>query len=156
GNQTEYSYGSGTYAPQQDYGWGYGYADMYPSVYGYGYGGWGWSPYWGSAFGYGCGWGCGYGWGYGGWNNWNRGWHDRGEANRFLNNRGIDGNRAASDASNRWSNARGAGGVGERAAQNYHRPGGSGSTSGFRPSEGSRYGGYSNRGGSRGGGGGRR
>jgi hypothetical protein len=156
GNQAEYSYASGTYAPQQDYGWGYGYADMYPSIYGNGYGGWGWSPYWGSAFGYGCGWGCGYGWGYGGWNNWNRGWHDRGDANRFLNNRGIDGNRAASDASNRWSDARGAGGVGERAAQNYHRPGGSGSTSGFRPSEGSRYGGYSNRGGGSRGGGGRR
>ena len=158
GNQAEYSYGSGTYAPQQDYGWGYGYADMYPSVYGYGYGGWGWSPYWGSAFGYGCGWGCGYGWGYGGWNNWNRGWHDRGEANRFLDNRGLNGNRAASNAANRWSNARGAGGDFNRAAQNYHRPGGSGGTSGFRPSEGSRYGGYANRGGGRGGarGGGRR
>jgi len=181
GNQTEYSYGSGTYAPQQDYGWGYGYADMYPSVYGYGYGGWGWSPYWGSAFGYGCGLGYGYGWGYGGWSNWNRGWHDRGAVDRALNNRGIDGNRTAAGAANRWSNARAGdgfrggagqrggagdrgiagdrGNAGDRGMSGYHRPGGADSVSGFRPAEGSRYGGYANRGGeSRGGsrGGGRR
>lgn len=165
GNQAEYSYGSGTYAPQQDYGWGYGYADMYPSVYGYGYGGWGWSPYWGSAFGYGCGWGCGYGWGYGGWNNWNRGWHDRGAANRFMDNRGLDGNRGSDGSrgfdgdrggSNRWSGARGDGGLANRGMDNFHRPGGFGGTSGFRPSEGSRYGGYYNRGGRGGRGGGRR
>jgi hypothetical protein len=180
GNQAEYSYGSGTYAPEQDYGWSYGYADMYPSVYGGGYGGWGWSPYWGSAFGYGCGWGYGYGWGYGGWGNWNRGWHDRGDLNRALNNRGVDGNRAAGAAANRWSNARagqgarGAEGVrggegqragagsrpgegmgGNRGMDGYHRPGGAESVSGFRPAEGSRYGGYRGGGGMRSGGGAR-
>ncbi len=156
GNQTEYSYGSGTYAPQQDYGWSYGYADMYPSVYGMGYGGWGWSPYWGSAFGYGCGWGCGYGWGYGGWGNWNRGWHDRGMVDRAWNNRGNgDARGAAANAANRWSGARGAAGsarAGNRGMQGYHSPAGRGGVSGFRGADQSRYGGFANRGGSRGGG----
>ena len=73
GNQAQYSYDTGTYAPDQGYGY-YGYADMYPSVYDYGYGGWGWSPYWGCAYGYGCGWG--YGWGYGDWGRWNNNWNN--------------------------------------------------------------------------------
>lgn len=111
GNQAQYSYDTGTYAPEQGYGY-YGYADMYPSVYGDGYGGWGWSPYWGSAYGYGCGWG--YGWGYGDWGRWNRNWNnwdnrhginpnnDRrlydnrgaGDGNRGIGNRGVgEGNR---------------------------------------------------------------
>jgi len=162
GNQTEYSYGSGTYAPQQDYGGSYGYADIYPSVYGYGYGGWGWSPYWGSAFGYGCGWGCGWGWGYGGWGNWNRGWHDRGMVDRAWNNRGNgEAGRAAANAANRWSGARGAGDGarggfnGNRGMQGYHSPAGRGSVSGFRSADQSRYGGYANRGGGARGGGSR-
>ncbi len=160
GNQSEYSYSSGTYAPEQDDGWSYGYADLYPSIYANGYGGWGWSPYWGTAWGYGCGWGCGWGWGCGawgdrGWGAWSRGWHDRGMADRALNNRG-DG-RAANAAQNRWNNARGAnvgnrdgarnGSMANRGMDGYHRAGGSESVSGFRSAEGSRYGGYSRSGG---------
>jgi len=167
GNQSEYSYSSGTYAPEQDDGWSYGYADVYPSIYTDGYGGWGWSPYWGCAWGYGCGWGCGWGWGCGGWGDggwgaFSRGWHDRGMVDRALNNRG-DG-RAADAARNRWNNSRGAnagnrggarnGSMANRGMDGYHSAGGD--TSGFRSGEGSRYGGYARSGGGYRGGGGMR
>ena len=179
GNQTQYSYDTGTYAPQQTDGSYYGYADMYPSVYGTGYGGWGYSPYWGSAWGYGCGYG--YGWGYGGWGAWNRGWNNWGDrrgwdnGNRGLDNRGMD-NRVA--AENRWNTARmnagvnrgGVGGVDQgargptgmgRAAgfgspSGWHSPTGSHGASGFSPARYGNTGGYRHTSSGGGGGGARR
>ena len=169
GNQAQYSYDTGTYAPQQGYGY-YGYADMYPSVYGMGYGGWGWSPYWGTAFGYGCGWG--YGWGYGDWGNWNRGWNNWGNRRNWNNSE----NRIA--AQNRWNTAKmnndlrrdgetsgslrgGANGMnrgGAGSPAGWHSPTGSRGASGFSPARYGQTGGYRNSGGERrgGGGGGRR
>jgi hypothetical protein len=184
GNQAQYSYDTGTYAPEQGYGY-YGYADMYPSVYGAGYGGWGWSPYWGSAYGYGCGWG--YGWGYGGdWGYWNRGWNNWGDRRNWNNAGNRDNaNRVANE--NRWNTARmnadirGGGGVtgtgafrsgatgmnraaGYGSPAGWHSPEGARGASGFSPARYGQTGGYrsngggsrGNGGGSRGGGGGRR
>jgi hypothetical protein len=171
GNQAQYSYDTGTYAPQQGYGY-YGYADMYPSVYGMGYGGWGWSPYWGTAFGYGCGWGYGWGysWGYGDWGNWNRGWNNWGNRRNWNNSE----NRIA--AQNRWNTAKmnndlrrdgetsgslrgGANGMnrgGAGSPAGWHSPTGSRGASGFSPARYGQTGGYRNSGGERRGGGGRR
>jgi hypothetical protein len=114
GDQATYSYDTGTYAPEQ--GYGYCYADMYPSVYAYGYPAWGWSPYWGSAYCYGCGWG--YGWGYGGWDNWNRNWdraNERAAWNHWDNNHGLADGRGVGAPG---AGARGAGapGTGPRGA----------------------------------------
>jgi hypothetical protein len=174
GNQAQYSYDTGTYAPAPGYGY-YDYADMYPSVYENGYGGWGWSPYWGCAYGYGCGWG--YGYGYGGWGAWNRGWNNWGNRrdwNRAANN--VANNHP--NAENRWSNyrdggrtdgqarngsfqqnryaARGEGGMASRSPEGWHSPSGERGTSGFGAARCADTGGYRCAGGGRRGGGGRR
>lgn len=185
GDQSTYSYDTGTYAPQQ--GYGYSYADMYPSVYSNGYPGWCWSPYWGCAYGYGCGWG--YGWGYGGWGSWNNGWDraaGRAAWNHWNNNRdGVDG-RGVGNAGDRGvgAGARGVGAAGAgawrsaagrdggysrpgagdgmrggyRSPAGYHQPSGDGSVSGFQRAQSGGYRSGGSGGGVRGGsrGGGRR